>query len=128
LAAVDCFDELDQLNNFALELHLRCVVSALRLLRTLGSSARAHYLTFGFLERLYVSLSKWAEYHCHHSWHPFRIKSKHFVENSNNEFLLVYAKDLVAALSCDRDLTIHAVTKVAAGLPLSQVVRRPPFS
>jgi len=122
LTAVDPFDEHDQSNDFALELHLRCVVSALRIIHSQGTIACARHLTFDLIERIYVSLAKWGEYHCHQAWQPQRLKSRHFVENYNNEFLTVYAKDLVAAVSCDRDLTVHAVTHIAAGIPLYDMV------
>ena len=125
LGQLDLFDEHDTANDFALELHLRCVVSALRVLKLHGAYVCAQHLTFDFLERLYVALTKWGEWHSKQAWQSFRMKPKNFVENYNNEFLIVLAKDLVASIACDRDLSILAVAKVAAGIPLAQLVLSP---
>jgi hypothetical protein len=101
---------------------MRCVVSALRVLKLHGAYACAQYLTFDFLERLYVALTKWGEWHSKQAWQSFHIKSRNFLENYNNEFLIVLAKDLVASVSSDRDLSVTAVVKVAAGIQGYQLV------
>jgi hypothetical protein len=121
LTTLDCCEENDQSNGFPLELHLRCVVSALKLLHLQGTNACARHLTFDFIERLQTALTRWATDHCRQAWGTGREQGKTF-ENYNNEFLIVYAKDLVARVSCDRDLTVHAVTHIAAGIPLSHLV------
>ena len=95
------------------------MVAALRVLTIFGSYNCAPFLTFDLLENLFTSLSNWALYTC---VHPGRTLQNQ-VDNLNNEFLIVLATDLVSSISSDRDLTIQAVSKVAAGL--SMKVRLP---
>jgi hypothetical protein len=120
LVSADCFDEHDQSNDFALELHLRCVVAALRLLKLHGSYNCSRALNFDLLEKLYNALSQWAQHHCRQAWKGYGLKLKYSLENYNNEFLIVYARDLISEISTDRDLTIQAMTRVAAGITFSQ--------
>jgi hypothetical protein len=120
LVTADCLDEHDPSNDFTLELHLRCVVAALRVLKLHGSYNCARAIKFDLLEKLYNSLSQWAQHHCRQAWKGYGTKLKYSLENYNNEFLIVYARDLISAISTDRDLTIEAVTRVAAGITLSQ--------
>ena len=122
LVGSDCFDEHDVSNDFALELHLRCVVSTLRLFKLYGKYNSARYLSFDLLEKLYNSMALWAQCHCRQAWKGYRSKQKYSLENYNNEFLIIYARDLLAALSTNRDLTGHAVAKLAAGIPRTSPV------
>ena len=116
LLNTDCFDEHDQAYQFALELHLRCVVAALRSLTLYGSYSRSRYLTFDLLENLYNSLSKWAQYHSIQSQKGLRPRPSDFLENYNNEFLIVYARDLLCSVSWDRDLMIQSVSRISEGI------------
>lgn len=122
LVSTDCFDENDVSNDFALELHLRCVVSTLRVFKLYGKYNCSRYLSFDLLEKLYSSLAIWAQCHCRQAWKGYRPKQKYSLENYNNEFLIIYARDLLSTLSADRDLTVHAVSKLAAGIPLASPV------
>jgi len=66
-------------------------------------------------------MALWAQCHCRQAW-KVRSKQKYSLENYNNEFLIIYARDLLAALSTDRDLTGHSVAKLAAGIPRTSPV------
>jgi hypothetical protein len=112
LLNVDCFEEHNQTNEFALELHLRCLVVALKILTVCGSYNCVNYLTFDLLENMYSSLAKWAQYHSLLTQRNPRIES----ENYNNEFLIVYARDLISSMSWDRDVMIQSATRIAAGV------------
>ena len=114
LISTDYFDEHQHSGALSLELHLRCVVAALRVLTIFGSYNCAPFLTFDLLENLFTSLSIWALYTC---VHPGRTLQNQ-IDNLNNEFLIVHATDLVSSITSDRDLTIQAVSKVAAGLSM----------
>ena len=122
LASADIFDENDQSDDFALELHLRCLVAALRVLTLFGTYNCVGFLTFDLLEKLYNSLAKWAHYHSLRSQKGYRSHYSGSLQNYNNEFLIVYARDLVASVSSDRDLMIQAVARVAAGVNLTHSV------
>jgi hypothetical protein len=93
-------------------------VATLQILKVRGANSCSKFLTFEFLDKIYDSMSKWWEYHHRQSLETHRIGLKHSLENYNNEFLIVYATDLISAVSADRDLTTHAVTHVAAGVAL----------
>lgn len=112
LISTDYFDENQHSGALSLELHLRCVVAALRVLTIFGSYNCAPFLTFDLLENIFTSLSNWALYTC---VHPGRTLQNQ-VDNLNNEFLIVHATDLVSSITSDRDLTTQAVSKVAAGV------------
>jgi len=48
------------------------------------------------------------------------------LKNYNNEFLLVYATDLISSVSSDKTLTSHIVTRAISGIRgLSQLVSTP---
>jgi len=122
LVSTDCFDEHDVSNDFALELHLRCVVSTLRVFKLYGRYNTSRHLSFDLIDKLYNCLAQWAQYHCRQAWKGARSKQKYSLENYNNEFLIIHARDLLTALSSERDLTVHAVSQLAAGIPLASPV------
>lgn len=115
LLSTDYFDEHFYAGDHALEMHLRCIIAALQTLTIYGNHNCAPFLTFDFLERVYHSMAKWAQYNIA----PSRVEP---VLNFDNEFLLVYARDLISSLSSDRDLMVQAVTKIAGGLSLGPMV------
>lgn len=116
LVGADLFDEHDQSDDFALELHLRCVVAALRVLTLYGAFNCRGYLTFDLLDKIYSTLAKWATCHSLQSGSGFRSFPPRSFENCNNEFQLVFARDWIASVSSDRDLASHAVAHLAAAV------------
>jgi hypothetical protein len=100
---------------YHLELHLRCIVSALRLLKVHGIARGSGTMAFDLFDRLYNRMSKWRDYH---KAEPVRDQGGRNYErtNYNNEFLLVYATDLISSLPSDRTLTDHISRRVVAGL------------
>jgi hypothetical protein len=116
LICTEFFDNQTQDNDMALELHLRCIIAALRIIKINGFYSSN--LTFDFLDKVHNSMSKWVKYeHWSQSQDACRSNSKPLA-NCNNEFLTIYAIDLISAVSTDRDLTTQAVTRVAAGVAL----------
>src|SRR5271167_2066280 len=91
LLSTDYFDEHFFAGDHALEMHLRCIVAALRTLTIYGNHNCSRFLSFDFLERVYYTLDKWAQYNTVSS----RVEP---VLNFDNEFLLVYARDLISSL------------------------------
>jgi hypothetical protein len=75
-------------------------------------------MTFDFLDKIYNDMSKWWKCQQRQVQEARRSRFKPSLENYNNEFLIVYAIDLIAAVSADRDLTTQAVTRVAAGVAM----------
>jgi hypothetical protein len=116
LLNVDGFDEYDLVNPFALELHLRCVIAALRALTLYGNYNCSRLLRFDLLDTMYNSFAKLAYRHSIQSQKGFRPRSSDFLEHYNNEFLIVYARDLVASLTWDRDLMLQAVARISDGI------------
>ena len=114
LTSTDYFDEHQHSGALALELHLRCVVAALRVLTIFGSHNCAPFLTFDLLESVNRSLASWALYTC---VYPGRTLQNQ-VDNLNTEFLIVYARDFISSVSSDRDLTAQTVSKITAGLSM----------
>jgi hypothetical protein len=116
LVNVDFFDEDDLSNHFAIELHLRCVISALRVLTTFGSYNIASYLTYEIVERLYNTLAMWSQMVGLHEQKAVRSNVRAHLETYDAEYLLVYTRDLAASISTDRDLMVQAVVKLAGGV------------
>jgi hypothetical protein len=115
------FEDYDQSRNFALEFHLRCIVASLRILTIYGGYYCSDLLTFDLLEKWYNSLSSWAQYSCVHHGRNVSL-SENLVENFNNEFLIVYVRDIISSLSSDRDLITQAVARLAVGITLGDSV------
>jgi hypothetical protein len=125
LISIGSFDPNSQYVTFELELHLRCLVAALRVLTAYGSYNCSGYLTFNLLSRLYSSLAKWAQFQVPRGQSLYQSIYAGSVKNYNNEFLIVHARDLVASVSSDRDLMVQTVTKIAAGLHIPYVIQVP---
>ena len=116
------FDPNAQYVSFELELHLRCLVAALRVLAAYGSFNCSGYLTFDLLGRLYSSLAKWAQFLVPRGQSLYQTIYAGSVKNYNNEFLIVHARDLIASVSSDRDLMVQTVTNISAGLHIPSVI------
>ena len=116
------FDPNSQYFAFELELHLRCVTAALRILTVYGSFNCSGFLTFGLLSRLHNSLAIWTQFLVPHGLSLYQSIYAGKAKNYNNEFLIVYARDLVASVSSDQDLMSQTVSKIAAGLHIPHVI------
>jgi len=116
------FDPNSQYVTFELELHLRCLVAALRILTVYGSFNCSGYLTFGLLSRLHNSLATWTQFLVPHGQSLYHSIYTGMAKNYNNEFLIVHARDLVASVSSDQDLMSQTVAKIATGLHIPHVI------
>jgi hypothetical protein len=95
-----------------LELHLRCVVAGLRLLSAHGIQDGAGALTFASFDELYNQMSTWQSYH---RGQVERATGKEeATKNYNNEFLIVYARDLISSVPSDRTVATNVATRMIA--------------
>lgn len=104
-------------NHFAIELHLRCVIATLRVLTTYGLYHFASYLTHELVERVYDTLARWSQLVGFHEQRSIRPNIRAQFENYYDaEYLIVYARDLVASIATDRDLMVQSVVKLSGGM------------
>ena len=95
-----------------LELHLRCVVASLRLLSAHGIRSGSGALRYPIFESLYKSIPKWQEYNKGQLQNIDRVEEK--LLNHNNEFLIIYAKNLISSTPSDRTTAANITTRVVA--------------
>jgi len=118
LICEDFFHYYTKDTDLDLELHLQCIVSALRLLALHGIHPGSGKIVYPMFDRLYNKLAHWKSYYSNHS--DLQTAEE---KNVNTEFLLVYAKDLITALPSNRDLAKNVLTRIlAAGTALGHAV------
>jgi hypothetical protein len=73
-------------------------------------------LQFDFFEELYDRMPKWNEYHNGQVEKASRIGTQVKIKNKNynNEFLIVYAQDLISSIPSDRTLAANITSRVMA--------------
>ena len=106
----DFFSRYGPSTHLDLELHLRCVVAALRLLSVHTLQSGIGMLAFESFNDLYTRISWWENYHLGQV-QALKGKSEQ-AKNYNNEFLIVYARDLISSMSSDRTLAATVVTRM----------------
>jgi len=117
----DWFNHHTPRTHFDLELHLRCIVASLRLLSAHGIQTGSGSLTFAFYDELYNRMAWWQTFHLGQVQGARSVEDK--VKNYNNEFLIVYARDLIAALPSDRTIATNLATRlIAAAASLGHAV------
>lgn len=122
----DFFAHHSSRSQFDLELHLRCIVASLRLLQAHGIQAGSGTLTYAFFDELYNRMTWWQNYHSGQVQGATGTEDK--IKNYNNEFLIVYARDLIVTLPSDRSVATNVATRIiAAATTLGHAVT-PKFS
>ena len=119
----DFFNYNTSRSHFDLELHLRCIVAALRLLSTHGIQPGSGSLSFDLFNQLYNRMSWWEEYQRRQS--AALKKNPNETKNYNNEFLIVYARDLISSMPSDRTMATNVATRMVAGLAMLGYAVRP---
>ena len=95
-----------------LELHLQCIIASLRLLSAHGIQDGTGTLAFPYFDELYNRMSVWQSYH---RGQVDRIKGvDEATKNYNNEFLIVYARDLISSVPSDRTVATNVATRMIA--------------
>lgn len=97
-----------------LELHLRCVVASLRLLSVHGIEPGSGTLTFAYFDELYNSMSSWQSFHQGQVEHAKGTEGT--IKNYNNEFLIIYARDLISSVPSDRTVAQNLAKRVIAAV------------
>lgn len=107
-----------------LELHLRCIVASLRLLSAHGIQDDTGTLSFAYFDELYSRMTVWQSYH---RGQVERAAAKEeATKNYNNEFLIVYARDLISSVPSDRTVAANVATRmIAAASALGNAVPSP---
>lgn len=112
----DFFNHHNPRSHLDLELHLRCIVASLRLLSAHGIQAGSGTLTYSFFDELYNRMSRWQSYHI------AQVEGARGVEEStknyNNEFLIVYARDVISSIPSDRTAATNIATRMMAAVTL----------
>lgn len=93
-----------------LELHLRCIVSALRLLFSHGIRPGTGTLTFQYFNDLYNRMSWWYNFAISENCRMTESEGKQ--KNYNNEFLVAYARDLISSIRTDRTFTAEVGSRM----------------
>lgn len=118
LVVHDFFDHHSPRTHFDLELHLRCIVAALRLLSSHGICPGSGKLRFEYFNELYNRMSRWQNYHVG--------QGAEEIKNYNNEFLIIYARDLITSMPSDRTLAANVANRmIAAATMLGHAVSVP---
>src|SRR5205814_5471884 len=93
-----------------LELHLRCIIASLRLLSAHGIQDGMGTLAFSYFDESYNRMSIWQSYH---RGQVERLKGvDESTKNYNNEFLVVYARDLISSVPSDRTVATNVATRM----------------
>jgi hypothetical protein len=73
-------------------------------------------LKFDFFEKLYNFMPQWQAYHNGQVDSASRIGSQVKIKNKNynNEFLIVYAQDLISSIPSDRTIAANITSRVMA--------------
>lgn len=97
-----------------LEVHLRCVVAALRLVSAHGIQTGSGALTYSVFDELYrQQLPRWQKYY--DGLGQSTPNEKH-IKNYNNEFLLVYIRDLLSSMPNDRTIVTHLTSRFTSAI------------
>lgn len=112
LLCIDFFNYTTAETHFDLELHLRCVVAALRLLSVHGIEAGAGSLKFSVLDQLYKTIPAWQAYSKGQLQKADSDEER--LKNYNNDFLIIFVKHLIASMPSDRTITANIATRVVA--------------
>ena len=97
-------------SEFELELHLQCIISALRLLSLHGIYPGSGNVAYSLFDKLYNRLNHWNTYAVGQT----DLKNPNCQPNFNSEFLLVFAKDLISSLPNDRTFTRNILNRIIA--------------
>lgn len=106
----DFFNHYSPSTHFDLELHLRCVVAALRLLSVHGIQPGTGMLTFESFNDLYNRMSWWQNYHLQQIQTQKEKSEK--TKNYNNEFLTLYARDMISSMPSDRTVAANLANRM----------------
>jgi hypothetical protein len=98
LICQDVFRHSNAFTNFDLECYLRCIVAGLRLLSAHGIQNTGGILTLTCLEEMYDRIAMFQQ--------PEGIRGEEAIESYNPQFLIIYARNLIASLSSNRTLAI----------------------
>jgi hypothetical protein len=98
LICLDFFQVNAPNSDLRLELHLQCIVAGLRLLTMHQSQPGSPAVPSGMMEKLARHMSRWESYHVRQNSSILVAEDPNF----NNEFLLVYARDLINSVGSDR--------------------------
>jgi hypothetical protein len=96
------------LNSSELELHLRCIVASLRLLI---SHAGQDVVSRSLCEELYHGMSEWQQ-----QLSETIKRTRDVLRNYNNDFLVLYAKDLIASMSSSKSVGAQVSAKMIAAM------------
>jgi len=100
-------------SNVDLEIHLRCVAASLRLLSARGISRGLGNLRYEIFNEMYDAMPGWKK--CHDG---------QVSKNHNNEFLIVFAQDLIASFPNDRTIAANIAGRaIASAEVLGHAVR-----
>lgn len=110
LICLDFFQVNAPNSDLRLELHLQCIVAGLRLLAFHHNQPGSGAVPYGLSEKLQRHMSRWESYHVRQNGAIKAAEDPNF----NNEFLLVYARDLINSLSSDRTGERSVLTKLFA--------------
>jgi hypothetical protein len=89
---------------FDLELHLRCLVAGLRLLCAHGMEGKTGTISFPVFDDLYKKMSWWQSFHLAQIELDKKRNHHDKVKNYNNEFLIVYIRDLISSIPSDQSI------------------------
>jgi len=110
----DFFDHHSPRTHLDLELHLRTIVAALRLLSAHRIDAGRGTLTFAYFDELYNRMARWQTYHL---GQVERAKgAEEMTKNYNNEFLIVYAGDSISSMPSDRTVATNVAQRMIAAV------------
>ena len=110
----DFFNHHSLRTHLDLELHLRCIVASLRLLSAHGIQTGSGIATFASVDELYSRMARWDTYR--QAQVEGATEENEAAKNYINEFLIVYARDLISSLPSDRDVAGYLVTRIIAAM------------
>jgi hypothetical protein len=108
------FGHHDDQTHFRLELHFRCVCAALRLVCAQGLGPGSGSLSVSTFENLYNHMSWWRNFHLDQvNFDKRRDKHKKAL-NYDNEFLIVYVRDLIATIPIERTMVANVTRRMTS--------------
>jgi hypothetical protein len=108
----DFFKHHNSNTHFDLELHLRCTIAALKLLSVHGIQAGSGTLTFAYFDELYNCMANWQKYDLEQIQGAKSVEAN--TRNYNNDFLIVYATDLIRVMPSDRTVVNNVTTRIVS--------------
>jgi len=113
LVCNDFFEHHTARTHFDLELHFRCIIAGLRLLPMHGIQAGSGTLAYNYFDQLYNRMTWWQNFY---NGQTVGVQGEQLkTKNYNNEFLIVYARDLIASSPADRTVASNVATRLIAG-------------